>query len=134
MDCPYCSFPLISLIKQGLEFGYCLHKHGIWVASDELQSFTDLLMTEAMPKLLDESCEGESHYCALCEEKMEKLFLSHKFPVIAQCCPYGHGLWLEASELNKILQIFSQSLKSGEFFTFLNESLETALLDSALQN
>ena len=116
MDCPLCKDPMIVFELQSVELDHCLVCGGVWLDAGELEL---LLKSAARRKeFLDSFHDGVHHgeakrRCPICFKKMDKVLCGREEKsCCVDRCPKGHGLWLDAGELETILS--SAGLKAAQ--------------------
>lgn len=109
MKCPRDGTPLKREIFCGLEIDSCVVCDGTWLDKGELAKISglegDTLEGEEAVGNLPDRKEGEFLVCPKCGEKMKPYFFSRKKVLIVDMCPKCGGVWLDAKELKKALEL-----------------------------
>jgi Zn-finger nucleic acid-binding protein len=108
-QCPRCVEPLVGMpVGGGAHAGVCTRCHGIFAAPRAWSRFWhspesahDLErrfpMREAGPSLMD------FVRCSTCGREMERARFAASSDVVIDVCAHGHGIWLDAGELGRVL-------------------------------
>ena len=111
MKCPVDNAQMIVLEDNAIEIDYCAECGGLWLDEGELELLLGandsdaLLLTGGKPR----PAPGErKRRCPVCRKKMLKEATGTEEPVTYDRCPRGHGLWLDAGELQAIVRAGDQ--------------------------
>ncbi len=108
MICPKCGEYLEAVVKNGVLIDYCNTCRGVWFDLSELETMSDKIeqFNFVEPRLeylkIAETYE-EQRPCPRCAEKMMKVKMRDKPPVI-DCCPNNHGYWFDEAELKEYIK------------------------------
>lgn len=111
--CPHCGEPLIIVELEGVEVDYCLACHGVWFDTGELDLVIELAGGD--PSELAETLHptGRRHTptrrCPRCSRRMRIGVIGQTETVEVDCCPDGHGIWLDANELAAIVKLLTRT-------------------------
>lgn len=108
MDCPVCKNAMVVLELRDVEIDHCFGCGGIWLDSGELelliedaQKAAELLKSFDIEKKSSETARK----CPICSKKMDKIVVGKNQPeLLIDKCHKNHGLWLDAGELDEILE------------------------------
>ena len=121
MNCPVCKEPMIILELKEVEIDFCHSCEGIWLDAGELEL---LIEDEAeRKKILSAFHPVPKHSekkrkCPICRRKMNKVFVGDNKDVLLDKCPANDGLWFDAGELKKVIQLVEEE---NEVIKLLNE-------------
>ncbi len=126
MKCPHCILEiLIALEFNEVEIDYCTQCKGIWLDSGELELLlgdhekTQAFLSIGSPAQVP---EGERpRKCPECDIQMTKESTQSHTPVIFDHCPNSHGLWLDAGELQAILDQMEETIGNNEIGQHLRD-------------
>ncbi len=132
MNCPRCQTELQTRSTDGVEIDECPSCRGIWFDADELRRVKD----EADPDLnwMDfELWKHEDRFhvaekstdCPKCEVPLVAIDYGET-GVVVDFCTQCRGAWLDAGELEKIIDSLSEELLTKEVPEYLRASLEEA--------
>lgn len=124
MDCPHCTKEvLIALEFNEIEVDYCTACKGVWLDAGELELILgDAEKTVAFLSLGSPATvpDGETtRECPECDQQMTKEATQGEPPVIFDHCPNQHGLWLDAGELDTILDQMESIIGEGPVGEYL---------------
>lgn len=98
--CPKCDAGLFILRFQSVEVDYCEQCRGVWLDAGELEQ----LVGAPLPDFQSQTGtvpSGKKHLCPRCDARLEEIAAPDNLTL--DKCPRGHGLWLDADELQKLL-------------------------------
>lgn len=114
MQCPRCKNRLLEVEYEGLQVFQCPTCKGHWVPGQRLSQIVDIRQKTFTPEemavfeRLHKSARELVHQAdstAICPE-CEKQMLQNRYPYAAEVlidrCPDGHGIWLDAGELDHV--------------------------------
>ena len=106
MQCPGCSGHLVTLELSGVEVDYCYTCQGIWLDNGEMELLVGLGGGDdrLLGALSPVSAREKTVKCPACRRPMEKVAAGKGAVVILDRC-VDHGIWSEAGELRKILEL-----------------------------
>jgi Zn-finger nucleic acid-binding protein len=126
MKCPVCALDLIVVERQGIELDFCVQCHGFWFDADELELLTRVLgattavMDIAALKIV--VAPEKARKCPRCERAMDKVKLREGTPVIIDRCTHLDGLWFDAGELGRTIELPATGTgDSQKMISFLGE-------------
>lgn len=100
-SCPECGKPFVLIESGGVEIDACLACGGFWLDPGELSTLT---RRAADIQTLEGAVDESKYQCPICDERMQQ----HRFLVnqdlMIDCCPNGHGYYLERGELMKAIE------------------------------
>lgn len=99
--CPHCEKPLLVLEYRNVEVDWCFECKGVWLDQGELGLL--LHADPAMETRLDlkEGRRGDRK-CPRCGARMHEA-LSDAAGITLDQCPYRHGLWFDAGEVQALV-------------------------------
>ncbi len=107
MDCPVCKNAMVVLELEDVEIDHCYDCGGIWLDAGELEL---LVEDRGKAEQLLNSFKVENNpkealrKCPICLKKMKKIIVGEGAPLLLiDKCAKGHGLWLDAGELQDVL-------------------------------
>lgn len=118
MKCVRCKQDLTQEWYEEVEIDRCGKCHGAWLDAGELakivasptETFCETLIAKTLesrskgvPKAEIESIDP----CPKCSVEMKPINYAYGSGVVFDSCPKGHGIWLDAKELEKV-QIFKE--------------------------
>lgn len=132
MHCPRCRTELHTRPTDGIEIDECPSCHGIWFDADELRRVKDERDTDLnwmdfeLWKHGDQfrvntkavSCPNCSNALVTIDYDQTEVEIDH--------CTHCRGVWLDAGELERILESLSQELVSKDTQGYMKASLEEA--------
>ncbi|HPI92494.1 MAG TPA: zf-TFIIB domain-containing protein [Deltaproteobacteria bacterium] len=106
MQCPGCSGHLVTLEISGVEVDYCFTCQGIWLDNGEMERLVGLEGGDdrVIGSLRPTSVGEKTKRCPACRRVMEKVATGSGNVVILDRCR-NHGMWSDAGELKKILEL-----------------------------
>lgn len=114
MNCPRCgSETLQSEIYEGIEIDRCQACRGTWLDQGEVSKIIDRRAEKFGASEIKSTAENSSPgvstlerekklLCPQCSSLMESVNYGYASGIIIDNCPHYHGVWLDASELEKI--------------------------------
>lgn len=104
MDCPACIEQLIAVEFQQIEVDVCLMGcQGMWLDAGELSYFEAHLAEDDFAVMSPR--DGQPlRCCPRCDRPMQVGHLPVGGPLLDRC-PAGHGLWLDAGELQTLMAL-----------------------------
>ena len=121
--CPVCGELMVSFELEGVEIDRCVVCGGTWLDAGELDQIGTLAglphgrLTEALEK-----GGGDKHGDRRCPRCPAKLRVVHVQAVELDRCPYGHGLWFDAKEIETLIAGFTEG-EEGRVASYLAELL-----------
>lgn len=117
--CPKDDFTLAPQDYDGVEIDICPHCGGAWLDDGELEAIQAApgldgkSPTPAMfaPAPLSAALPEATYNCVTCSSQLVKRDYGFGSGVQIDNCPKGHGMWLDASELQK-LELFYEGEQS----------------------
>jgi len=115
--CPACGEILIALELEGFEVDYCPACRGTWLDAGEL----DLIAERAgaadhnLEQELREA-RGSRHggrRCPRCRARLDLVHAGCEGRVELDRCPRGHGLWLDAGEIEHVIASFQEGQEAA---------------------
>ncbi len=116
-QCPVDDFTLKPELYEGVPIDRCPHCRGVWLDHGELEAiqstqdsdFRDVPLS-VMDKVTAASAMAKAKTekaltCVTCDTALVKREYSFSSQIMIDNCPKGHGMWLDASEL-ELLQAF----------------------------
>jgi Zn-finger nucleic acid-binding protein len=128
--CPKCDVGLFILNFKAIEVDYCERCRGIWLDAGELEQL--MTATGAVPRdpilpFLKQTGvvpRGKRRLCPRCDQPLHEISVTdpHRCaPLTLDSCPRGHGLWFDADELQRLLEMFPPDSGAGKTIHYLNE-------------
>ena len=108
--CPVCHEPLVAFELDGVEIDRCVDCHGVWLDAGELELIAGRAGTQGgkLSRALSEA-RGQRHgkrRCPRCRRKLRVIHVEGSSVVELDRCPSGHGLWLDAGEMESLIGAF----------------------------
>jgi len=106
MNCPVCKQAMLVLELEQVEIDHCPDCGGIWLDAGELEMLLgdSQHSQDFLAGMKIASTTEKVHRCPICAKKMFKVEFPAQTPVIIDCCKNQHGIWLDAGELEAVLQ------------------------------
>ncbi|MSP18635.1 MAG: hypothetical protein EXR74_03590 [Bdellovibrionales bacterium] len=113
MKCVRCHSSLTPQFYESIEIDRCAKCSGAWLDAGELgkivatplEKFSKALIAKTLesrkPGIPDAEIKSEEK-CPKCSAAMVAKNYAYGSGVIIDSCPQGHGIWLDANELDKI--------------------------------
>ena len=111
MNCPRCKNDLKVEDYRGIEVDRCPQCQGIWLDYGELDQLEDLVLDEDEIKgtMMYSPLKGGLS-CPKCDKPMQR-FSYRGYNLELDFCEQGHGMWLDAGEEKRVLEIMEQRIK-----------------------
>lgn len=98
---------------EGVELDRCVVCGGTWLDAGELEWITELASVRpgSLTEVL-ETARGDKHgkrACPRCGRKLQIVHVHPANPLEIDRCPHGHGLWLDAGEMEAFIRSFEDS-------------------------
>lgn len=108
MNCPFCEHAMIVLELNEIEIDHCVDCGGVWLDKNELELLLE--SAEEKEEVINSlaACgdsKEKSLLCPICRKKMTKTFCGYDEKVLLDKCPTNDGLWFDAGELNKVIEM-----------------------------
>jgi Zn-finger nucleic acid-binding protein len=133
MSCPHCKEPLLALEWNAIEIDACLACGGVWLDSGELEMILEQDGCDFQPLIdaLRRARDGgkSSRRCPRCRRRLRQFLVGESSPLELDRCPWGHGLWFDRGELEKLVGQFSQG-EAGAVARFLGEMFKNDLKEN----
>ncbi len=110
--CPKCREPMVAFELEGIEIDRCLACGGTWLDAGELEMITESAgvdpggITEALTRA--EKGKHGKRRCPRCRRKLSVITVGEDPPIELDRCPIGHGLWLDAGEMEAVIAAFDK--------------------------
>ena len=109
MKCPVCALDLIVVERQGIELDFCVLCRGFWFDNGELELLAHVLgattQTMDISSLTTVAAPEKTRKCPRCDRAMDKVGLGEGTPVIVDRCPRFEGLWFDAGEVGRTIEL-----------------------------
>ena len=112
--CPTCNTGLSHLNAAGVIFKLCSSCNGIWVDKECFSGILQKNEEELDPyfSYTEENLDVRMNYmtpadtrkCPVCETTMMNIEYDSSSGIWLDHCPHNHGIWLDAGEINLVLQ------------------------------
>jgi Zn-finger nucleic acid-binding protein len=103
MNCPACIEQLIAVEFQHIEVDVCLMGcQGVWLDEGELAYLQPHIHAHTFVSMPSRTRNAPLRCCPRCDRPMDVGHLQSGGPLLDHC-PAGHGLWLDAGELQGLL-------------------------------
>lgn len=121
MNCPVCSATLETITYEGIAIETCPSCGGEWLDDGELlqvaETRDELFSAEERQAIANATSfvgvpanePGRRRECPKCGAMMQQLNYAYDTGVIIDRCTANHGVWLDASELEKVQIMFESS-------------------------
>jgi len=106
LKCPVCQEAMIVAAHGSVEIDSCAVCGGIWLDRGELEALVGRPV--ASHDKPDPSLGPPDRDCPICVAKLVK-DRYERTQVVIDRCPHGDGIWLDAGELEQILEAYRQS-------------------------
>ncbi|WP_409432109.1 zf-TFIIB domain-containing protein [Litorimonas sp. RW-G-Af-16] len=119
-NCPVDDFTLATETYEGVTIDKCPHCQGVWLDAGELEAIQERVEVDhsaalARPEntiagayaVAKAKSEG-SLSCVTCNTGLVKREYGFASQIVIDNCPKGHGIWLDAGELQKLEQFFER--------------------------
>jgi Zn-finger nucleic acid-binding protein len=101
-SCLECGKPFVLVAVEGVEIDTCLDCNSFWFDAGELRVLTH--WPEDVPA--EAYDHAASRYrCPVCRAEMQQCRFLSPYDLMVDECPEGHGVYLEAGELDKALTL-----------------------------
>ena len=107
--CPRCSEPLVGMpVGGGAHAEVCTRCHGVFAAPRAWARFwrapdSAADLERRFPLRASGPALMEFVRCSTCRREMERARFAATSDVVIDVCPIGHGIWLDAGELGRVL-------------------------------
>ena len=107
--CPACKLPLLTAEIDGVELDYCADDLGVWFDEGEIE-----VLLEAEQPILTHGKVGPKgkRRCPRCDAKLHLYFPVPDLEL--DMCPNGDGLWFDAGELNRLVEVLNENQKADQ--------------------
>ncbi len=99
--CPECGEVFVLIETGGVEIDACLSCGGFWLDPGELKSLTH---RAADIQTLEGAVEDSKYDCPICQTRMQQHRFLIREDLLIDCCPNGHGYYLERGELIRSIE------------------------------
>jgi len=100
-SCPECGKAFVLINTGGVELDACLSCGGFWLDPGELGALT---RRAADIQTLEGAVEGSNYSCPICQVQMQQHRFLVREDLMIDCCPNGHGYYLERGELMRSIE------------------------------
>ncbi|MCD6097785.1 zf-TFIIB domain-containing protein [bacterium] len=109
LKCPRCGGGFAFEKHDGKTILRCNNCRGIWIDSSTLSQIVEERELDFPDEEVTESSVEKGEICCpVCGKAMQRVNYSYSTGIIIDRCPDGHGVWLDAGELKKIVKIMSE--------------------------
>jgi Zn-finger nucleic acid-binding protein len=105
LKCPECGRPFSKVSLNDYDIDVCRYCRSIWFDAGELKAVTDL--ADEVPSMHLASRKSK-YACPVCEVQMNEYVFKAPHNVMVDQCTEGHGVYLESSELVRVLKIANE--------------------------
>ena len=122
MQCPGCSDHLVTLELSGVEVDYCFTCQGIWLDNGEMELLVSLGGGDDhfIGGLRPVHVREKMRRCPACRRTMKKVAAGKGDAVILDRC-MDHGIWSDAGELRKILELSCDETQASPLVRILDD-------------
>ncbi|MBD3267618.1 hypothetical protein GF373_13195 [bacterium] len=110
--CPHCGEPLVVFELEAVEIDYCVDCGGTWLDAGEMELLLEMEGAESghlADVLLTAQANKKTQLpCPRCKTKMDAFCIGEDKKVELDRCPRQHGIWLDAGEMNQIINEFHE--------------------------
>ncbi len=122
--CPLCHEPLVAFELDGVEIDRCVDCGGVWLDAGELELIAGRAGAPPgeISRALSEA-RGRRHgtrRCPRCRRKLQVVQVEGSSVVELDRCPAGHGLWLDAGEMESLTGAFETG-EEGAVASFFSD-------------
>jgi Zn-finger nucleic acid-binding protein len=104
--CCECHGPFKVIQIEGVELDFCPECRGFWFDPGELKSMTATDSDVPASKLKHRTSR---YKCPICLAQMTEHVYLEPHNLLVDCCPDGHGIYLEEGELERAIQLALKS-------------------------
>ncbi|SEG32004.1 rhomboid family intramembrane serine protease [Marinobacterium lutimaris] len=98
--CPYCRHQALrETTYQGQEIDVCPRCAGLWFEAGEFDAILDLEKDSSIELKRRDAHAKTDLPCPDCGSAMHRHHLMQGYRIEIECCPHGHGSWIERAEL-----------------------------------
>ena len=131
--CPRCHKAMLILEFKGVAVDFCHGCRGLWLDAGELELLLERTGADGHDPLLKfqkhqgHRPKGRKSLCPRCDHRMREISVegSAGQKVVVDHCTHGHGLWFDATELQRLLALFPPGSGANKTVEFLNDLLGT---------
>jgi len=109
MNCPKCFAEMEITSFKELEIDRCTSCKGLWFQPEELEVLrnetwmADYILDEGKAKVGKQFNQIRDIRCPQCNAEMEQKSDPDQPHVVYECCPQGHGVFLDAGEFTDLM-------------------------------
>lgn len=127
--CPKCDKKLLILGFKEVEADFCYGCRGLWLDAGELEALveqTGATADDALLRLLGAAGSpprGRKSLCPRCDAPLREIGVPcpGNRELVLDRCPRGHGLWFDADELARLLELFPRQCGAHKTVEYVNE-------------
>ena len=130
--CPECQEPLVVYEMEGVEIDR-LSSHELYELYErlgELAMLTEIAGVEPgnLTHALEHAREGSrtKRRCPRCGKKLRLIHIGKQSDIELDRCPRGHGLWLDAGEMEAVIRSYAEG-EEGSVARFFSDLLHSEL-------
>ncbi len=117
--CPACNNALTEKEKLYVKIYFCNDCTGFFIPQSQMKTLLEVIPGEEWPEIFQERPVSDHTFdrskelrkCPFCLENMDNTQFQYSSGIWIDCCPVGHGIWIDGGELY-ILKNYGTSQKN----------------------
>jgi len=117
--CPACNNALTEKENLHVKIYFCTDCTGFFIPQSQMKTLLEVIPGEEWPEIFQERPVSDHTFdrskelrkCPFCLENMENTQFQYSSGIWIDCCPVGHGIWIDGGELY-ILKNYGTSQKN----------------------
>jgi uncharacterized protein len=126
MECPNCTSHLVTLEFADIEVDYCFKCRGIWLDKGEMEHLIRIAggNDHLLKTTTSATTRERKRKCPVCHRPMGKELAGKAETVMLDRCR-EHGMWSDAGELKKIIELSCTERHSSPLIRLLDAMFTT---------